>query len=176
MKRYISLILCLVPLFSCTNKSVTKDLKSNLDKTVKLEMFDTVRYCNELMPFNEFRQMYRYISVVYLEDGCQPCYPKYIKWQNKMDSINKRNDYTVLFIIQGFRYDDFIAKVNDIHTVKDHYYTIMDDDLKYLLNNNDIPRWIVDGSVLIDRDNKIRMMGEPWSTKEMTDLFYSICQ
>ena len=97
-------------------------------------MFDTVRFGNKLIPFNEFRQMYNYISVVYLEDGCQPCYPKFIEWQNRIDSLN------------------------------------------YLLNNNDIPRWIIDGSVLIGPDNKIKMIGEPWATHEMTELFYSICQ
>lgn len=176
MRRYLSLILCLIPLVACSNQSVNRDLKSNMNKTVKLEMFDTVRLGNKFIPLTEFRQMYNYISVVYLEDGCQPCYPKFIKWQNMMDSLNKRNDYTVLFIIQGFRYNDFIHRVNEIDSFTDHYYTIMDDGLKYLLNNNDIPRWIIDGSVLIGADNKIKMMGEPWSTMEMTDLFYSICQ
>jgi hypothetical protein len=176
MKQYISLILCLVFLFSCTSKSVTKDLKNNLNKTVKLEMFDTVRFGNNLIPFDEFRRMYNYISLVYLEDGCSPCYPKFIRWQNKMDSLNKRNDYTVLFIIQGFRYNEFITRVNEIAFFEDHYYSVMDDNYKYLLNNNDIPRWIIDGSVLIGADSKIKMMGEPWSTKEMTDLFYSICK
>ena len=52
----------------------------------------------------------------------------------------------------------------------------MDDSLSYLLNNNDIPRWIIDGSVLIGPDNKIKMIGEPWTTNEMTALFNSICQ
>jgi hypothetical protein len=93
-----------------------------------------------------------------------------------MDSLNKRNDYTVLFIIQGFRYNNFIKRVNEISVFSDHYYTIMDDDLNYLLNNNDIPRWIIDGSVLIGPDNKIKMIGEPWANHEMTELFYSICQ
>ena len=176
MRRYLSLLLCLIPLISCSNQSVTRDLKSNLNKTIRLEMFDTVRLGDKLLSYEEFRQMYNYISVVYLEDGCQPCYPKFIEWQNRMDSLNKRNDYTVLFIIQGFRYNNFIKRVNEISVFSDHYYTIMDDDLNFLLNNNDIPRWIIDGSVLIGPDNKIKMIGEPWATHEITELFYSICQ
>jgi len=177
MKQYVISILNLIIITSCTNRSVIKeDLKSNLNKTVNLEMFETVQQGNNIMSFTEFRQMYRYISIVYLEDGCNPCYPKFIEWQNKMDTLNTRNDYTVLFIIRGFTYNQFIAKVKEIDNIEDCYYTIMDKDLKYLLNNNDIPRWIIDGSVLIDKDNKIRMVGTPWSTKEMTDLFYSICQ
>lgn len=176
MRRYLSLLLCLIPLISCSNQSVTRDLKSNLNKTITLEMFDSVRFGDKLLSYEEFRQRYNYISVVYLEDGCQPCYPKFIEWQNRMDSLNKRNDYTVLFIIQGFRYNNFIKRVNEISVFSDHYYTIMDDDLNFLLNNNDIPRWIIDGSVLISPDNKIKMIGEPWATHEMTELFHSICQ
>jgi len=176
MRQYLSLILCLIPLISCSNQSVTRDLKSNLNKTINLEMFDSVRFGDKLLSYKEFRHMYNYISVVYLEDGCEPCYPKFIEWQNVMDSLNKQDDYTVLFIIQGFRYRGFIKRVNEISVFDDHYYTIMDDSLNYLLNNNDIPRWIIDGSVLIGPDNKIKMIGEPWTTNEMTELFHGICQ
>ena len=176
MKQYAIIILNLIIITSCSNKSVTRELKSNINKTVNLEIFDSVRQKNDLMSFSDFRKMYRYISIVYLEDGCNPCYSKFVEWQHKMDTINKRNDYTVLFIINGFTYDQFISKVKEIEDINDHYYTIIDKNLKYLLNNNDIPRWIVDGSVLIDQENKIRMIGKPWSTKDMTKLFYSICQ
>ncbi|NMC34474.1 MAG: hypothetical protein GYA36_18790 [Veillonellaceae bacterium] len=128
------------------------------------------------MPLNDFRKIYRYISIVYLEDGCNPCYSKFIEWQKMMTAINKRNDYAVLFIINGFTYNQFINKVTEVENIEDHYYTIIDKDLKYLLNNNEIPRWIIDESLLIDNENKIRMIGQPWSTREMTNLFYNICQ
>jgi len=177
MKHYIILLLDLgIIITSCTNRSVNRDIKNNLNKTVNLEMFDTVRQKNDLMPLSDFRKMYKYISIVYLEDGCNSCYSKFIEWQNKMDTINRRNDYTVLFVINGFTYDQFIKKVKEVDNIEDHYYTIIDKDLNYLLNNNDIPRWIIDASILIDNENKIRMTGQPWSTREMTSLFYSICQ
>lgn len=176
MNRCIILLLNMIIITSCTNRSVTRELKRNLNKTVNLEMFDTVRQRNDLMLYSDFRKMYKYISIVYLEEGCNPCYPKFVEWQNKMDTINKRNDYSILFIINGFRYNDFMAKVHEIEPIEDHYYSIMDKDLKYLLNNNNIPRWMVDNSVLIDKENRIRMVGKPWLTKEMTTLFYSICK
>jgi len=93
-----------------------------------------------------------------------------------MDSLNVVEIHTVLFIIQGYSYDAFLKRVNEIKEVEDHFYSIMDKDLTYLLSNNDIPRWIVDVSVLIDQDNRIKMIGEPWATNEMKELFYSICQ
>jgi len=162
---------------SCTRLSTKeKELQNNLNKALKLDMFETVQQGNIIMSFNEFRKKYKYISVVYLEDGCRSCYSKFIEWQDKMDSITNRNDYTVLFVIQGFSYDQFMVRVTDIQQIKDHYYTIMDKDYKYLHNNKNIPKWIIDSSVLIDPENKIKMVGAPWLTKEMKKLFYKVCQ
>ena len=41
--------------------------------------------------------------------------------------------------------------------------------------NKDIPRWIIDASVLINSENKIKMVGAPFATPEMTELFHEIC-
>ena len=64
--------------------------------------------------------------------------------------------------------------VLDVAYVEDKYYTIMDPYSKFLTSNKDIPRWMMDGSLLIDSENKIKMVGTPWANKEMTALFQSI--
>jgi len=64
----------------------------------------------------------------------------------------------------------------DLEYVKDKFYTIMDSEGKFLENNSDIPRWMFDASLLIDSENKIKMVGAPFATAEMTELFYEICQ
>ena len=48
----------------------------------------------------------------------------------------------------------------------------MDPEGKFLEQNKEIPRWIIDASVLIDSENKIKMVGAPWLNKDMTELFY----
>lgn len=166
----------LILVSSCNNTPITRGIKANINEIIKLEMFDSVRQNNDLILYSDFRKMYRYISIVYLEDGCNPCYSKFIEWQNKVDSLNKRNDYTVLFVIHGFTYEQFIRKVKQEKDVEDHYYTIIDKDLKYLLNNNNIPRWIIDRSVLINDESKIKMIGDPWASPNMTELFVKICE
>jgi hypothetical protein len=45
--------------------------------------------------------LYEFLSVVYLQNGCNPCYPKFIEWHNRMDIIAPPTDYTVLFVIHG---------------------------------------------------------------------------
>jgi hypothetical protein len=93
-----------------------------------------------------------------------------------MDSIDTPDNYSVLFVIRGNSYDEFMANVLDIEYVEDKFYTMMDPEGKFLENNKDIPRWIIDGSVLIDGENKIKMVGAPFATPEMTELFHKICK
>ncbi len=95
---HISIIIIAV-ITSCTRLSPTeKDLKKNLNKTLKLDMFEAVQQGDTFLSFEEFRKRYKYMSVVYLQDGCRPCYPKFIEWHGKIDSIVPPNDYTVLLL------------------------------------------------------------------------------
>jgi hypothetical protein len=112
-----------------------------------------------------------------LEDGCRPCYSKFIEWQKKGVSFSSSENYSVLFIIQGFTYKQFMSRVNDIdNSIKDQYYAIMDVNYKYLHSNKSIPKWIIDSSILVDQENKIKMIGMPWKTNDMSNLFRHICQ
>lgn len=174
MKQIISILFVLaISCHSCFRPSQSeKDLRLCINKTMQLRMFETVQQSNLLLPYEEFRQLYSNLSIVYLQDGCSPCYPEYIKWQKKLESIDVPDNYSVLFIINGVRYEDFMTEVLNIDYVEDRYYTIMDPEGKYLEANKDIPRWIIDASVLIDSENKIRMVGAPWANTDMTELFY----
>ena len=143
-------------------------------------MFETIRQGNMEIPFGEFRDRYPFISLVYLEDGCLPCYPKYIEWQTRMDTLDLHEDFTVLFIIQGKNYERFIENLNEsepeYEPVNDRFHIVMDPDYRFLDNNPDIERWVIDKSLLIDADDKIRLIGHPFSSPRMAELFYSICK
>ena len=163
-------------IISCTHMSPKeKELQNNINKTLNLEMFETVQQGSTKMSYKEFRKKFKYISVVYLEDGCSSCYSKFIDWHKKMDSYTIPNDYTVLFVIEGFSYDQFMSRVMDIEPIKDRYYTIIDIDYKYLHSNKSVPKWIIDSSILIDPENKVKLVGAPWLTEDMMKLFKNIC-
>jgi len=177
MKNPLFIILLFAVFTACNNFSPKeKELRVNLDKTLNLKPIKTVKQGNIDMSFDEFRQQHSHVSVVYLQNGCNPCYPKFIAWQQKMDSIDTPNDYAVLFIIKGDSYGEFMSNVLDIEYVEDKYYTIMDPEGKFLENNKAIPRWIIDSSMLIDGENKTKMVGAPFATSEMTELFHETCQ
>jgi hypothetical protein len=165
-------------IISCSRISPEeKEIRNVLNSTLNLDMFDTIQQGKSFIPFNEFRKQYEYISVVYLEDGCSPCYPKFVEWHNKMDSISPPNNYTVLFIIQGGIYNRFMAKVWDIDpTVEAHYHYITTRRFNFIEENINISKRMPDKTLLINRENKIKMIGVPWLTKEMTELFFKICE
>jgi hypothetical protein len=177
MKKLLFLTILVLFIVACSNLSPKeKELRQIINKELNLELSQTVQQANRTLPFDEFRQNHRYLSVVYLQNSCNPCYPKFIEWQHKMDSIDTPDNYTVLFVIKGNSYGEFMANVFDIEYVDDKFYTIMDPEGKFLENNKDIPRWIIDSSVLIDEENQIKMVGAPFATPEMTELLYEIAR
>jgi len=151
-------------LFSCGQKLSPEEemIRETLDKTVNINLFDSIRKGGESFHFTEFREKYDYISLVYLEDGCNPCYPKFVDWHGKINSFLDYKNYTVLFVIRTNSYERFLEYASEYGDVEDHLYLVVDRHNRFLDNNRDIPRSILDRSVLIDRENKIKLIGPPF--------------
>ena len=146
-------------------------IREALDKTVNINLFDSIRRSGESFHFTEFREKYDYISLVYLEDGCNPCYPRFVDWHGKINSFLDYKNYTVLFVIRTNSYERFLEYASEYGDVEDHLYLVVDRHNRFLDNNRDIPRPILDRSVLIDKENKIKLIGPPYATPEMAKLF-----
>lgn len=156
MIRHLKTLALAILLVSCSQPSQTeKDLKEVLNSSLNLEKFDTIQHKGSLLTLQELYDNYDFISVVYLQDGCQPCYPKFVEWHQKMEELDQVPGHTVLFIIQGRSYEEFMTEVLDIGYVEDRFYTIMDSEYQFMSKNKTIPMWIIDGSILIDPENKI---------------------
>ncbi len=164
----------IIMLLACAQPTQTEiELKENIDRPIHLNMFETVQQAGDTLLYSAFRSQYKFLSVIYLENSCEPCFPKFVEWQQRMDSMDIPNNYTVLFVINGNSYEDFMSHVLKIEYVDDRFFTIMDTNGKYLKHNKDIPKWINEASILIGAENKIKMIGAPWLNEDMTKLFYS---
>lgn len=91
-----------------------------------------------------------------------------------MQKLDCPENHTLLFVIKGNSYYDFMANIYDIQPIEGKYYVVMDPNGTYLENNQHIPRWVIERSVLIDAENKVKLVGEPFATPDMTRIFYSI--
>lgn len=177
MKLILLHLLIMILISSCNNLTQReKELKDNLGKILNIDTFERIRHKDSYLSFQEFKQKFDYISVVYLQNGCDPCYPKYIDWQRNMDSISTPENHSVLFIIRSDSYNNFMKKVLAIDSVKNNYYSIIDSTFKFESTNREIPAWIINSPILINSENKIKMVGEPFSTPEMTKLFHETCK
>ncbi|TCO04415.1 hypothetical protein [Natronoflexus pectinivorans] len=168
------IVVYLFTISSCTQPSQTeKELREVLNSHLNIEMFESLLHKDSTISYKQFREAHSYLSVIYLQDGCSPCYPKFVEWHQKMEEMEDVPGHTLLFIIQTDEYDTFLHKVNELdQNIDKKYYIIVDPDHKLFISNNQIPSWIMNSSMLIDEENKIKMVGAPWVNEDMKNLFY----
>ncbi len=150
------------------------ELQRVLDLTLKVEMIDTVRQGEVAVSWTDLRSKYRNISVVYLQDGCAPCYPKFIAWHKNMEQVTTAMDYTVLFIINARDYASFTRNTDLRGEINEKYYYFIDPRNEFFRANSRISRSVLDRSLLIDKDNRIKMVGEPFTNADMTKVYHIV--
>lgn len=181
MKRVIgssrfAIFAILILMVSCKGKSdvLESNLENMLNKEISLEKFETVQRGENSYSWSDFRQNFSNISIVFLQDGCTPCYPKYIKWHKRMEHMVTADDYTVLFVINARHYENFVRNARIYGEVDERYFYVMDPSNQYLMRNSSISRTFIDRSLLIDKDNRIKMVGEPFANADMTKVFHIV--
>lgn len=176
MKKSIFYLTLCVFIVSCSNTSQPeKDLREVINKKLNIEISNKIMHRDSLVSIQELREKHSHLSVIYLKDGCQPCYPKFVEWHQKMEEFKRNSGHSVLFIIQTKDYESFINNVRLLgEEIDEKYFIIIDPDFQFVINNSEIPDWIINSSMLIDYENKIKMVGAPWLNQDMTELFYKI--
>lgn len=174
--RTFLLLLMILSLLSCNRLShQEKEIRDNLKKAVNLRTIKNVQKKETGIKFDDFRKKYKFIYLVYLKNSCSPCYSTYIRWQKEIPTISKSEDFTVLFIINGSSYDEFIREAQKEGLERDSFHTFMDPNDTFINGNKDIPQSIIKSALLIDDKNQIVLIGSPFSTPEMTNIFKAIC-
>jgi len=156
-----------------------RDIYMLLGEKVNLEMFDKVYSKDVEIKLDEIFRKYNFLSIVYLKDGCAPCYPIYVDWHLKLDSMGIKDHYSVLFIIEGSPYTNFrsfLEKAKQVGDFEEKFYTVIDPDYRFLIGNPDIPEHLVKRSITIDRKGKIKLVGVPFASLEMAELFLKITE
>ena len=176
--QYIRLIAAILFLYisaGCdrTLKS-SRELLKVLDKSLNVEMIDTVSQGEVSLSWNDFRNRYQNISIVYLQDGCAPCYPKFIEWHKRMDQIATADDYTVLFVINARDYTSFSRKINLHEAIEEKYYYFIDPRNMFFRANSGISRSVLDRSLMINSDNRVKMVIEPFANADITKVFHIV--
>jgi hypothetical protein len=154
--------------------SYKNEINDNLDKEVELKSFNKINYQDSTISFSKLRKKYNYLSLVYLDEECSICYHKFIEWQEKMDTVAQGDSYAIIYVLRGSNKSDFISKVKLIGKDHSDYYMVYDPTYDFISDNKNIPLNIINKSLLIDSNNRIRLIGAPFLTSDMMKLFYKI--
>lgn len=164
--------------FSCIRMTPEeKEVYKLIGKKVNLKMFGKVYVKDTLINLDIILNKHKYISLVYLQDGCAPCYPIYADWHMKLDSLGVMDHYSVLFIIEGTPYSNikgFLENARQVGEFEEKFYTVIDPDYGFFSGNPDIPEHLVKRSITIDNKGRIKLIGVPFASPEMAKLFLKV--
>lgn len=180
-KEGIICLLVLIPLlavYSCKQAPPTeKAMRETLGKRVSLNMFKIAHHNRGQISFDELRNAFDYISIVYLQNDCSPCYTKFISWNHSFDSIGGPQNHSILFIVKGKSYNDFMNNVWKYGLEREYnHFVVMDPNDIFSDENIQIPLWMLENSILIDKNNSILMIGNPFLTEQTTKDFFLFCK
>jgi len=175
-KQKLYSIISIIGILSCSQLSISEiEMRDAHNKTIEINEISNVVYSiSDSLFINEVRLNFDYISIVYLRYGCAPCLSNFVRWISEMDKFGKQRNHTLLFIIRGQSYKEFMTDVEGLAIGDYQFHVMIDDRGLFCAKNKHVPQWILERSVLIDAENRVKLVGEPFATPEMTRLFYSI--
>lgn len=153
--------------FFSHEKTIINTLDNELEFP-KLNLYDNNK------TIEEWRDNYNLLSIVCMYEGCTSCYPKFVEWLHKMDSIGVEKNNNVLFIIIGRNVNDFIERAKEISDPSFNYGIVIDSTKYFMKINNSIPESYFENSITIDKTNKVRLIGAPFASSKMTELYRKI--
>lgn len=165
--------LCSISCVQLNNEA--KLIKNDLNKIVDLTMFDSVQNCHGKISLKAFRDKFEFISIVNLKKGCSVCYENYIKWNKGVKKMHINKNYTVLFLVKENEYSDFKNRVDSIEIVPHDFFVAIDSEYMFNEKNSHISNWVIRNSILINREGKVKLVGEPFNSSKMISLFGSVC-
>ena len=91
-----------------------------------------------------------------------------------MEQIATADDYTVLFVINARDYTSFTRNINLHEAIEEKYYYFIDPRNAFFRANSGISRSVLDRSLMINSDNRVKMVIEPFANADITKVFHIV--
>lgn len=173
LKR-ILFILCLIILYSsCDNRKerINKQINDLYSKIISIPYseMDTLTMDTTCIPLES-----RYQLLVYVDSTeCTPCYVShYLDWELILKECKKHEpSITLTIIIEG---DNITDEVREKFLVSDFSKSIFIDKTgAFRKKNPAFPDSNIMHVLLLDKDNKVTLVGNPLSNKRIEELLYN---
>jgi len=155
---------------ACNRYPLTVKLfKDHLGKKVDLSGYDFVYNSKQVYSYAEFRAKYPFVTVNYIDEDCAICKIKVREWCDNAEKIPLHENLAHLFVFRGKNFETFLRYSQG--KTEFPFFVMSSEEFTYANNNGSIDRQIIDAGFLIDRDNRIKIIGDPFVSEKMKDLY-----
>ena len=179
MKIYLTIIIVTLTIsISCSNK---EHKKSNIKKSfVREKIGQELKIPNKIKAINGNKLIYDSISVftspvkifTYVNFDCNYCYEELKKYRTLINNINNNYSKNISLIILGHSWNNNLSGYYTFfENNSDFPFPIFIDKKMKFLEINNIPDKKVLHTFVIDNNNKIYLVGNPFVNKKMKKLY-----
>ncbi|MFR3330406.1 MAG: hypothetical protein ACLTSL_09645 [Odoribacter splanchnicus] len=183
MQRYIKWLLLLtivVSIISCRDNTPQGMIRKAIGKKVKMQGLDEIQFLDQSMFYQDFRRRYPFVGIIYVDQDCGMCRNTVLEWTKQTALLKTFPDnIAFLFVYRGDKPTMYFKEISDYYyqseeDVKFHFFIAPDPHFMFVDSNMDIPREIIDMSFLIDENDRILLVGSPFATPQMKELYRKI--
>lgn len=133
------------------------------------------RTADSIVPFEQIKQQYRYLSLTYLDETCDVCRFKLYEWNRHAAELPKDPDLAYVILFRGKDFEAFRRMSLHRDSLSSDFLVVTDSKQQFIIDNATIPHELLDNTILIDSAARILLFGEPFATPAMTELYQRIC-
>jgi antitoxin component YwqK of YwqJK toxin-antitoxin module len=173
-KSYVFILIVAICTLSCNistnNKSakLDKEAKSYLGRNILINKNLIISYKDEKYKVKDFYQSNNKKLVFISYNQCQ-CINTLTKWYQFMSEENVSKNYDYYFIVSGMTLQEL--RSNKVISEAINNLPIIVDNDKWMEINNKLPESIVLNTMILDENNNIEVIGDPFINKEMEELY-----
>ena len=168
MKRYISFFVLLLVCVSCKDRhmeTVKNEVVGRIGTIIMLP--DSLQYrtlTDSLVPIPD-----KTLKIVTVINGeCFLCLNSFIEWKKEVEEFSSFGDVAILFYVTTSDFESLRKPLKDIEF---DYPFFIDPNSDILFNNNIPLNKSTLHTFLLDKDNKIVLIGSPLGNPKLADLY-----
>lgn len=151
----------------------------SLDRTLNLQMIETVYTGVASLPFERVRDQYDRLAFIYLQDSCSYTAVDLLNHEPIAWVGEGTSPEAHFYLIQGYSRAAFMelvygTELEEIVLDTDRYFVFLDMDFTYMVQNQGIPSWELTRPLMVDKQSRIKAVGEAFNYQPANSLTAAI--
>lgn len=170
MNRFTMILLCLCCLFACKNdaQKLAKQMQHVIGRQVDIPDYSNMRQSGESIPFPD--SLLKEVNIIIYTPPlfCTSCnLDGLIEWKSFMQELKTCSQVGFLFIFKPRKEKELTATLQEL----DFNYPVVYDSNNEFVKRNDFINHPIFYSILLDKNNRIRLTGNPVGNETLWKLY-----